>query len=113
MAELVIAEARREILLLTLALQMHDDLRHALGAASSSGVRLTVLAEDPTDNAGFSGDPGTALADLPAQRLRWPAEERPAKGAAMHAKFVVVDATTALITSANITRRAAGDNLPA
>ena len=109
----LIAEARREILLLTFALQMHDDLRHALGAASSRGVRLTVLAEDPTDNAGFSGDPGTALADLPAQRLRWPAEARPAKGAAMHAKLVVVDATTALITSANITRRAAGDNLEA
>jgi phosphatidylserine/phosphatidylglycerophosphate/cardiolipin synthase-like enzyme len=107
----LIAEARREILLLTFALQMHDGLRRALGAASSHGVRLTVLAEDPTDNHGFSGDPGTALIGVLAQRLRWPAEKRPANGAAMHAKIVAVDATTALITSANLTRRAAGDNL--
>ena len=78
----LIAEARREILLLTFALQMHDGLRRALGAASSHGVRLTVLAEDPTDNHGFSGDPGTALIGVLAQRLRWPAEERPANGAA-------------------------------
>ncbi|OZD39752.1 hypothetical protein CH284_04660 [Rhodococcus sp. 06-156-3] len=74
-------------------------------------ARLTVLAEDPGDNHNFSGAPATALSGLVVNRLRWPADQRPASGAALHAKVVVIDRSTALITSANITRRAAGDNI--
>lgn len=88
---------------------MYDDLRSALAKANVRGVRLTVLAEDHQDNHGFTGNPDAALTDLIAHRLCWPADQRPA----LHAKIVIVDTYIALITSANLTKRAAGDNLEA
>jgi phosphatidylserine/phosphatidylglycerophosphate/cardiolipin synthase-like enzyme len=109
----VINEAQHDILLVTFALHMYDDLRTALAKANVRGVRLTVLAEDRQDDHGFTGKPGAALTTLIAQRLRWPADQRPASGAALHAKIVIIDDHIALITSANLTKRAAGDNLEA
>ncbi len=67
-----------------------------------------MLAEDRQDNPGFTGNLGAALTELVAQRLCWPADQRPVFGAALHAKIVVVDRYIALITSANLTKRAAG-----
>ena len=109
----LISEARHEILLVTFALEMHDELHEALTRALHRGVRVTVLAEDPADYPGFRGDPGRAVRDLKVERLRWPAEARPERGAALHAKVVVVDRMTALVTSADLTQRASGDNLEA
>jgi phosphatidylserine/phosphatidylglycerophosphate/cardiolipin synthase-like enzyme len=109
----LVGEAKREILLVTFALQMDEDLRDALAAATTRGVGVTVLAEDPIDNSQFYGDPAAAVADLVVKRLRWPADQRPFAGAAMHAKIVIIDESVALITSANLTKRAAGDNLEA
>lgn len=109
----LVGEAQREILLVTFALRMHEDLRNALVTASQRGVQLTILAENASDNAEYDGDPAIALRGLAVQLLRWPADQRPAAGAALHAKVVVVDRAVALITSANLTRRAAGDNLEA
>jgi phosphatidylserine/phosphatidylglycerophosphate/cardiolipin synthase-like enzyme len=109
----VINEAQHDILLVTFALHMYDDLRTALAKANVRGVRLTMLAEDHQDNHGYTGNPGAALTELIAQRLRWPADQRPALGAALHAKIVIIDSYITLITSANLTKRAAGDNLEA
>jgi phosphatidylserine/phosphatidylglycerophosphate/cardiolipin synthase-like enzyme len=109
----LIAEAQHEILLVTFALQMHEELRNALASAYARSVQLLVLAEDHLDNPGFPGNPTAALSELVARRLRWPASERPASGAALHAKIVIIDRTVALITSANLTKRAAGDNIEA
>jgi phosphatidylserine/phosphatidylglycerophosphate/cardiolipin synthase-like enzyme len=92
---------------------MHEDLREALAAATTRGVGVTVLAEDPMDNSQFYGDPAAAVADLVVKRLRWPGDQRPFAGAAMHAKIVIIDESAALITSANLTKRAAGDNFEA
>jgi phosphatidylserine/phosphatidylglycerophosphate/cardiolipin synthase-like enzyme len=105
--------ATQEILLITYALHMDEQLRTALTAATARGVTLTVLAEDPLDNSDFSGAPAMALSGLLANRLRWPIDQRPASGAALHAKAVIIDRAVALITSANITKRAAGDNIEA
>lgn len=107
----LIDEAEGDILLITYALHMHDDLRAALTTAIGRGVGVTVLAEDPQDDPYFSGSPGIALSGLAVTRLRWPGDQRPGSGAALHAKTVIIDQRIALITSANITRRAAGDNL--
>jgi len=107
----LVHEAQHDILLVTFALQMHDELRTALKSASQRGVAITVLAEDPADTPGFAGDPAAAMTGIAAQRLRWPTEQRPAAGAALHAKTIVTDSSTAFITSANLTKRAAGDNL--
>ena len=98
---------------MTFALHTYDDLRTALAKANVRGVRLTVLAEDHQDNPRFTGSPAAALTELIAERLRWPADQRPAFGAALHAKIVIVDSYIALVTSANLTKRAAGDNLEA
>lgn len=107
----LVHEAQRQILLVTFGLQMHNELRDALRAATERGVTITVLAEDSGDNPEFHGDPVKAVTGLDVRRLRWPAEKRPAHGAALHAKVVVIDGATALVTSANLTKRAAGDNL--
>ena len=108
-----IGKAAKEILLVTFALYMYDDLREALVAATTRGVDVTVLTEDPRDNPGFNGSPSKELSGVMAQRLRWPADQRPEKGAALHAKLAVIDGSTAFITSANLTKRAAGHNLEA
>jgi cardiolipin synthase len=108
-----IGKATREILLVTYALYMYDDLRKALVAASARGVEVTVLTEDPQDNPSYGGSPAKELSGLIAQRFRWPADKRPEAGAALHAKVAVIDGTTAFITSANLTKRAAGNNLEA
>ena len=92
---------------------MYDDLRQGLVAATARGVEVTVLTEDPQDNPNFTGDQAKRLSGLIARRLRWPADERPETGAALHAKVAAIDGSTAFITSANLTRRAAGDNLEA
>lgn len=109
----LIDAAAQEILLITFALHMHTHLESALAAATARGVRVTVLAEDSIDNASYFGSPSTAFSNLVNDRLRWPADQRPANGAALHAKVVIIDRATALITSANLTKRAAGDNLEA
>jgi cardiolipin synthase len=109
----LIDEAAQEILIITYALHMHDQLRTALTAAIVRGVSVTVLAEDPLDDPNFTGAPAKALDGLPINRLRWPADQRPASGAALHAKTVVIDRSIAFITSANVTKRAAGDNIEA
>jgi hypothetical protein len=81
---------------------MHEHLRTALTAATARGVTVAVLAEDPLDDPKFSGAPAKALSGLLVDRLRWPIDQRPVSGAALHAKVVVVDRRIALITSANI-----------
>jgi phosphatidylserine/phosphatidylglycerophosphate/cardiolipin synthase-like enzyme len=69
----------------------------------TGGSAVVDVAEDHEGNPGFTGNPGAALVELIALRLRWPADQRPALGAALHAKVVIVDSCVALITSANLT----------
>jgi phosphatidylserine/phosphatidylglycerophosphate/cardiolipin synthase-like enzyme len=105
--------ATREILLITFALQMHDELRQALVGALGRNVAITVVAEDPADHPAFRGHPQEALHGLGVRRLRWPQGERARQGVSLHAKVVVADRAVALITSANLTEYAASDNLEA
>jgi len=107
----LIGEAQHEILIVTYALQGYAELEGALAQAAARGVRITVVAETSEDSPGFQGDPARALGTIPVERLRWPRDQRPARGAALHAKVVVVDRSTVLITSANLTQRASADNL--
>jgi phosphatidylserine/phosphatidylglycerophosphate/cardiolipin synthase-like enzyme len=106
----VIAGAQRELLLVTFALHMYEDLKSALNAAVARSVTVTVLAEDPADNPHYAGNPAAALAGLPVDRLRWPAERRSHPGTSLHAKIAIADRGTVLITSANLTSRAANHN---
>lgn len=97
----LIDEAREEILLVSYATAPSVEVRAALTRAVERGVTITTLLERPQDNPTFTGhaDP---LAGIPHRALRWPAQAREA-GASMHAKVLVIDRSSALVGSANLT----------
>ena len=109
----VIASARQSLLLVTFSLYMYADLKAALKKAIGAGVHVTVLAEDPVDNADFDKNPARSLDGLAVTRLRWPKVRRPAGRTSLHAKIAVADEHTVFITSANLSSKAAGDNIEA
>lgn len=102
--------ATREILLIGYAVHNDPMVAAGLTAASQRGVAITLLLERTSDNPNYH-DPGHAFPGLRAQRLAWPAAQRPANGAALHAKVLVVDRSIALVNSANITQWALQRNL--
>jgi cardiolipin synthase len=105
----LIGQAQRDILLVSYATHPEPDLGAALTAAAARGVTITLLAERHADNPSYVGA-DTPFVALPAIRLHWPASQRP-RGAALHAKIIVVDEETALVGSANLTSRAMENNL--
>jgi cardiolipin synthase A/B len=106
----LIDSAKRELLLITFALCMYPELKSALAAALGREGSVTVLAEDPADNPGFTGNPAQALVGLAVTRLRWTRDQRP-KNTSLHAKVAVADRKRILITSANLTNKGTNDNL--
>jgi phosphatidylserine/phosphatidylglycerophosphate/cardiolipin synthase-like enzyme len=102
-------EARREILLVSYATQTEAGLNIALADAANRGVEITLVMERQADNPGYHGS-DIQFSGIPAIRLHWPSVERP-QGASLHAKIIVVDDETALVTSANLTSRAMEANL--
>jgi len=109
----VIAGARESLLLVTFSLYMYPELKDALKHAIADGVHVTVLAEDPRDRDKFDQDPAYALAGIAVTRLRWPRDQRPAGMTSLHAKIAVADDHTVFITSANLSLKAAGENVEA
>ena len=105
----LVAEARREILLVSYATQTEPTLSAALADAADRGVEITLLTERHADNPAYSGS-GTPFPGIPAIRLHWPVSQRP-RGASLHAKIIVVDDEVALVTSANLTSRAMEANI--
>jgi phosphatidylserine/phosphatidylglycerophosphate/cardiolipin synthase-like enzyme len=105
----LVDEAVAEVLLASYAMHSEPALAAALSRAVQRGVRITFVAERAADNPSFHG-PRVAFAHVPARRLRWPADRRPA-GACLHAKILVVDRIVALVGSANVTTSAMERNL--
>jgi cardiolipin synthase A/B len=101
--------AREEILLVSFAAQPHTALVRALRRAARRGVFLTLLAERADDNPRCNGA-DQPLTGLISRRFAWPAHRRH-QGAALHAKIIVTDRTTALVGSANLTGAALERNL--
>ena len=97
----LIAEAVREIVLVSYATVPSLPIREALQRAQESGVELILLLESPEENAAFTGRK-LPFPGLQARRLHWPSSSR-APGASMHAKVLVVDRQVALVGSANLT----------
>ena len=87
--------------------------------AAERGVRIDLVLESAEADGGTLHGPLGASAAFEAIRREatfwaWPAARRPATGAsraAMHAKLVAADAKVALLSSANLTDKALGDNL--
>jgi len=105
----LIGLARNEILLVSFATQSDAAISDALRQAAARGVEITLLLERAADNPNYIG-PARPFPRLPATRLTWPSANRP-RGAALHAKLIVIDSETALVGSANLTSNAMERNL--
>jgi phosphatidylserine/phosphatidylglycerophosphate/cardiolipin synthase-like enzyme len=91
------------------------DARESLRQAAKRGVAISLILESAEDSGGhfksFSRDRFADLAATTGIRCyRWPLERR-SKGAVLHAKAVVADGRSALITSANLTDHAIESNI--
>ena len=91
------------------------ELHNAVGLE----VRIDLVLESAeADGGALHGSVGASAAFAAIQQeatfWRWPAARRPVVGvsrAAMHAKLLAADANVALLSSANLTDKALGDNL--
>lgn len=97
----LIDEARTEILLISYATGPSPEVRSALLRAATRGVTITAVLERSVDNPNFSGHPDP-LHGIPHTAKVWPAAQRD-PGASMHAKVLVIDRSSALVGSANLT----------
>ena len=93
------------------------DLVTDLATAAGRGVDVTIILETPDEPGGLltieSDHPLALIRDI-ATFYRWPQETRQAHFAAtprLHAKCVIADQSSALITSANLTSAAINDNI--
>lgn len=98
----VIEEAHKDLLIIGYAVQKQPQVIAAVAQALARGVEVTTLFERPEDNPSFHGS-GDPFSGLSIRRLRWPAGQRQAGGASLHAKVLIADRRVALIGSANIT----------
>ena len=111
----LIASARHELLLVTYAAYRHPPLLDALIAAGARGVAVDVVVETLRGAGDALGtEPARAFTGVPGVRLwHWPVEVRANPKSKLHAKLVIADRRSMLISSANLTDRGANDNIEA
>ncbi|MEU0078798.1 DISARM system phospholipase D-like protein DrmC [Micromonospora tulbaghiae] len=112
----LVAEARRELLLMTYSARQYQPLLTALAAAVARGVRVTVVVET-VDGAGGAlqgTEPAAAFASVAGLKLwQWPKKQRVEDHAKMHAKIAVGDRRVLLVSSANLTQSGVSRNIEA
>lgn len=112
----LVAEARRDLILMTYSARPYQPLTDALGAAVARGVSAIVVVETL---AGASGalageEPAAAFLAVPGVQVwHWPPGKRPEQSSKMHAKLAVADSEVLLVTSANLTQSGIGKNIEA
>jgi phosphatidylserine/phosphatidylglycerophosphate/cardiolipin synthase-like enzyme len=106
----LVGEAQVRLLLVSYNVTPYQELDTALRTAAARGVEILLLLERPADNDHFRAPRRDPFPGLPASRWAWPGNRRP-PGASLHAKLIVVDHHTAFVSSANLSGRAATDNL--
>lgn len=110
----LIRSARRSLIVVTFAAYRVPEIRQALLQASSRGVTITFVAENPEVSQGkVSFDPVAAMGPELAQRSTvyvWPLDKRPrdekGRHGTLHAKAAIADEERLLISSANLTGHA-------
>jgi putative cardiolipin synthase len=115
----VIRDCRTSLLIVSFAAFGVMGVIAELHHAAERGVRIDLVLESAEADGGALHGPLGASAAFEAIRRKatfwaWPAARRPMTGAsraAMHAKLVAADAKVALLSSANLTDKALGDNL--
>lgn len=113
----LVKNASATLLLVSYASHDVDDLAAALNAAADRGVEVALVLETPNKLGGplviDAAHPFASLAGK-AKFFRWPLEIREvsfAVNASLHAKCVIADRSSALITSANLTSAGINDNV--
>lgn len=113
----LVANATATLILVAFATYNVEELATDLAKAAARGVDVALILETPDHPGGpLDLDPPHPFAALrgSARFYRWPAESREAVFAAsarLHAKCVIADRSSALITSANLTSAGINDNI--
>ena len=113
----LVANATESLVLVSFTSYDIAELTTALADAIDRGVNVTLILETPDDPGGpLVIDPAHPFAPIKdaASFYRWPLEAREpsfAAAARLHAKCVIADRSSALITSANLTSAGINDNI--
>ncbi|MXW23875.1 MAG: hypothetical protein F4Z96_04320 [Chloroflexi bacterium] len=113
----LVANARESLVLVSFASYGVAELTSSLAAAITRGVEVVLVLETPDDpGASLDFDPTHPFEPLKeaARFYRWPLEAREAFFAAtarLHAKCVIADRSSLLVTSANLTSAGINDNI--
>lgn len=112
----LVAEARRDLILMTYSARPYPPLTNALGAAAARGVSAIVVVETlaGAGDALAGEEPATAFLAVPGVQVwHWPPGKRPERSSKMHAKLAVADSEVLLVSSANLTQSGIGKNIEA
>jgi cardiolipin synthase len=112
----LINKAQRTLVIATFASRRVQKVRDALLAATERGVKVTLILENENTNGQYLPAARDPFEGIPAEILEWPADKRSIENQwspALHAKFVLVDESTVLVTSANLTGYALDKNIEA
>ena len=113
----LVANATQSLVLVSFATYDVAELTSSLVDAIAREVEVTLILETPDDPGGpltFGPDHPFEPIKTSARFYRWPEEAREAffaKSARLHAKCVIADRSSALITSANLTSAGINDNI--
>ena len=113
----LVANATESLILVSFATHNVGDLTTDLANAAGRGVDVAIILETPDEPGGpLNIEPTHPFAPIKdtATFYRWPDETRRAHFAAtarLHAKCVIADQSSALITSANLTSAGINDNI--
>ena len=113
----MVANATKNLVLVSFASYDIAELTTALARAIDRGVELTLIIDTPDDPGGpliIGPDHPFAPIKTTAHFYRWPRETREtffAATARLHAKCVIADQSSTLITSANLTSAGINDNI--
>ena len=113
----LVANATQSLVLVSFATYDVAELTGGLADAIVRGVDVTLILETPDDPGGpltFGPDHPFEPIKTSARFYRWPEQAREAffaKSARLHAKCVIADRSSALITSANLTSAGINDNI--
>ena len=113
----LVANATQSLVLVSFVSHDVAELTTSLADATARGVKVTLVLETP-DNPGGPLTLDSTHAFEPIKKIarfyRWPSEAREAFFAStvrLHAKCVIADRSSALITSANLTSAGINDNI--
>lgn len=113
----VMSRAQKDLLLVSYANYPEPRVRSALVAAVDRGVNVSILAENAVAAEGqYEGPRDDPYEGLAVARYQWSPASRPRpnnRPAVMHAKLILADDHTVLISSANLTGRALDHNMEA